>query len=64
MGKMPELALMFKDVWKAILFIVIVLIAICVLNAIEHVYIAELEERLTKQEKYMHQVQADIDRKI
>lgn len=61
MGKMSEINIILKDIWKTILFIIIIDLVMCVANLMQTVHIAELEERLTQQEEYMHQVQADID---
>lgn len=58
---MSEIDLILKNIWRSIIFILIVLIAMNVLNMLLNNQVAEINARLTQQEQYMHQVQADVD---
>lgn len=61
MNKMPEIDVIIKPI---LIIIGIILATILCINVIIGIGInksEELEQRLIKQEEYMHQVQADVD---
>ncbi len=53
-----------KELLKYIAFIIVIVLIAVIVHAERYKHIKneiDMEERLTKQEHYMHQVQADID---
>lgn len=61
MSRMSNIDLTIKRIFKDLIMILITLILFDILLMINFVGTIKLEQRLTYQEQYMHQAQADID---
>ena len=61
MGKMSEIDLIVQHIKNIMMYIMIALIVVTLAFLVHSKELNSVEARLTKQEQYMHEVQAEID---